>query len=84
MADLDSDVHGCLLNPCLIDTARQGDISIDYVDYFAGMGMTAVNYQLKPKAGGTWQLGSRFMNLGTFAGYDAAGNPTQDFQAWIR
>ena len=26
------------------------------------------------------QLGSRFMNLGTFSGYDAAGNPTQDFQ----
>lgn len=80
MADLDSDVHGAGLNPCFIDTARQGDISIDYVDYFAGIGMTAVNYQLKPKGQWNMQLGSRFMNLGTFSGYDAAGNPTQDFQ----
>ena len=67
MADLDSDVHGAGLNPCFIDTARQGDISIDYVDYFAGMGMTAVNYQLKPKGRWNMQLGSRFMNLGTFS-----------------
>ena len=33
MADLDSDVHGAGLNPCLIDTTRQGDVTIDYIDY---------------------------------------------------
>ena len=52
MADLDSDVHGAGLNPCLIDTARQGDISIDYADYF-GMGMTVVNHQLTK---GRWNM----------------------------
>lgn len=80
MADLSSDVHGAGLNPCFIDTTRQGDVTIDYVDYFAGMGMTAVNYQLRPKGPWRTQIGSRFMNLGTFSGYDAAGNATQDFQ----
>jgi hypothetical protein len=80
MADLNSDVHGAGLNPCLIDTARQGDVTIDYIDYFAGVGMTAVNYQLIPKGKWNRQIGSRFMNLGTFSGYDAAGNATADFQ----
>ncbi|MAI22885.1 MAG: hypothetical protein CL828_02415 [Crocinitomicaceae bacterium] len=80
MADLNSDLHGAGLNPCFIDTARQGDITIDYIDYFAGVGMTAVNYQLMPKGHWRKQIGSRFMNLGTFNGYDAAGNQAQNFQ----
>ncbi len=80
MADLHSDVHSAGLNPCFIDTARQGDITIDYTDYFAGVGMTAVNYQLTAKGHWKRQIGSRFMDLGTFSGYDAAGNPTQDFR----
>jgi len=80
MADLDNDAHGAGMNPCLIDTAKQGELTIDYVDYFAGMGLTAVNYQLRPRSGWNLQLGSRFMNLGTFSGYDTSGNPTQDFQ----
>lgn len=80
MADIEGDAHGAGLNPCFIDTARQGELTIDYVDYFAGMGLTAVNYQLRPRSGWNMQVGSRFMNLGTFSGFDAAGNPTQDFQ----
>ena len=80
MADLEDDAHGAGLNPCLMDTAKQGELTIDYVDYFAGMGLTAVNYQLRPRSGWNLQVGSRFMNLGTFSGYDAAGNPTSDFQ----
>lgn len=79
MADLDADVHGAGLNPCFMDSTRQGEITIDYVDYFAGMGLTAVNYQLRPRTHWNIQVGSRFMNLGTFSGLDAAGNPTQDF-----
>ncbi|MBN31276.1 MAG: hypothetical protein CL845_04685 [Crocinitomicaceae bacterium] len=79
MADLESDVHGSGLNPCFLDTSIQGDITIDYIDYFAGVGMTAVNYQLLPKGKWNLQVGARFMNLGTFSGYDAAGNTTQDF-----
>ena len=80
MADLHSDVHGAGLNPCFIDTARQGDVTIDYIDYFAGVGMTAVNYQLMRTGHWNRQIGSRFMNLGTFSGYDASGNATSDFQ----
>ena len=46
MADIDDDAHAAAANPCFLDTAKQGLITIDYVDYFAGMGVAQVNYQL--------------------------------------
>jgi len=80
MADIDNDAHAAAANPCLLDTANQGLVTIDYVDYFAGMGVAAVNYQLPAKNAWKRQVGTRFVNFGTFQGYDAAGYPTAEFR----
>ena len=79
LADLQDDVHGAAYNPNLIDSTKLGVVAFDYVDYFTGIGLASVNYQLKPKGAWRRQVGVRFMNLGEFAGFDAAGNATSNF-----
>ncbi len=79
LADLEGDVHGAAYNPNLIDSTKWGVIALDYVDYFAGMGLASVNYQIQPKGKWRRQVGVRFLSLGEFTGADASGNPAPNF-----
>lgn len=79
MADLELDTHAAAANPCFLDSAQQGLVTIDYVNYYAGIGIATTNYQLPKKQHWHRQVGARFMNLGTFQGFDASGGATSDF-----
>ena len=43
MADLQGDLHASAYNPNLLDSADAGMIALDYVNYFSGIGLIAVN-----------------------------------------
>ncbi|MFZ8835576.1 MAG: hypothetical protein ACO2XQ_00900 [Flavobacteriales bacterium] len=79
MADFEDDLHAAAYNPCLLDTNQKNFITLDYVDYFAGIGLATVNIQLTNGKKWKKQVGTRFLNLGQFDGFDGAGNPTGSF-----
>lgn len=80
MADLSPDPHGASNNVALLDSSMDRKLTIDFVDYFAGMSLTTVNYALKPGSRFNGQVGARFQSMGTFQEMDAAGNSLGTFK----
>ena len=80
IADLQADLHGASNNVALLDSTTERDLAIDFVDYFAGMSLTTVNYAFKPGGKINGQVGARFQSFGQFQEMDAAGNDLGTFK----
>ena len=80
LADLHPDLHSASNNVALLDSAMERRLAIDFVDYFAGISLTTVNYAFKPRSKFNGQIGARFQNFGKFQEMDAAGNNLGTFK----
>jgi len=69
-----------LQNPALSDSLESQQLSLSYLGYFAGVSQSNLSYvhEIKDKL---FNFGLSYLDYGDFQGFDAAGNPTQSFQA---
>jgi hypothetical protein len=80
IADLYPDLHASSNNAALLDSSMKGRLAIDFVDYFAGISLTTVNYAFHPRKRIQGQVGARFQNFGKFQEMDASGNSLGTFK----
>ncbi len=69
-----------LQNPALSDSIESQQLSLSYLGYFAGINQSNLSYvhEIKERL---FNFGISYLDYGDFQGFDAAGNPTQSFQA---
>ena len=79
IADLQADMHSASNNVALLDSATERNLAIDFVDYFAGISLTTVNYAFKPGGQINGQVGARFQSFGKFQEMDADGSDLGTF-----
>lgn len=77
----DADVTLTLDNPSLITPAVSNQLSVAFVNMFAGSNFGTAAYSRHFKNLGTFTFGLRFDNYGRFQGYDEAERPTGSFSA---
>ena len=77
----DSDINIVLDNPSLIDSRFDKVFSLNYVGMFQGTNFGSLAYGFNTKKVGTFLVGMRFLNYGSFEGYDEYENPTGRFSA---
>jgi hypothetical protein len=77
----DDDVNMALQNPGLINSAMHGNLSLTYVNYFAGVNFGNVAYAFNAGKKGTIVSSVHYVNYGTFDRVDQTGLITGNFTA---
>ena len=77
----DNDINIAFVNPSFISPALNNDLSLAYVNYFAGFNYGVVQYSRTFDKAGSFLLGIRYMNYGQFTYADNAGNRGGTFGA---
>jgi len=77
----DNDINIAFVNPSFISPAINNDLSLAYVNYFAGINYGMVQYSRTFNEAGSFLLGIRYMNYGKFDYADNAGNRGGTFGA---
>jgi hypothetical protein len=77
----DRDVNFFFSNPALNSDSLVGTASASYQFYVAGIGQASAAYSHRFKKWGTMTFGLQHLSYGTIKGYDATGQPTQDFKS---
>ncbi len=81
MAIDDNDINIAFANPSLINPEMNNDLSLSYVNYFAGFNYGLVQFSHTFDKAGSFLLGLQFMDYGKFDYADAAGNRGGTFGA---
>ena len=68
-------------NPALLCPEMTGEIALSYINYIASMNLGYASYTGSFLSHGAWQGAVRYVDYGTFAGYDAQGVYMGDFSA---
>ncbi len=77
----DNNINIAFVNPSFISPAINNDLSLTYVNYFAGINYGMVQYSRTFNKVGSFLLGIRYMNYGKFDYADDAGNRGGTFGA---
>ena len=77
----DNDINIAFVNPSLITPKMNNDLSLAYVNYFAGFNYGMVQFSHTFNKAGSFLLGIQFMDYGKFDYADAAGNRGGTFGA---
>lgn len=77
----DNDIQLTAFNPALINQATHNQFSLSYVDYYADLGFSNVQYGRNFGNLGNFVGGLHYYNYGTFDYADEAGNRTNTFTA---
>jgi len=77
----DNDINIAFVNPSLITPEMNNDISLAYVNYFAGLNYGLVQFSHTFNKVGSFLFGIQFMNYGKFDYADASGNRGGTFGA---
>ncbi len=77
----DNDINIAFANPSLINPEMNNDLSLAYVNYFAGFNYGLVQFSHTFDKAGSFLVGIQFMNYGKFDYADAAGNRGGTFGA---
>lgn len=75
------DINLMTQNPATLSDSLRNYLSINYLPYLADIKATMVNYAFNAGKTGTWGVGMRYFDYGTFSGADLAGNSTGDFKS---
>lgn len=68
-------------NPSLLCPEMSGQMQLSYMNYVSDINMGYASYTGLFRTEGAWQIGARFLNYGTFEGYDENGISTGTFGA---
>ncbi len=77
----DNDIQLTTFNPALINPAISSQLSLAYVDYYADLGFSSVQYGRTIGEAGTFVAGLQYFNYGKFDYADEAGNRDNTFGA---
>ena len=77
----DNDINIAFVNPSLINPEMNNDLSLAYVNYFAGFNYGLVQFSHTFNQAGSFLLGIQFMDYGKFDYADASGNRGGTFGA---
>ena len=81
VAVYDNDPTLSLGNPSLLNSEMNGMVTFSYLNYFADINHGYVSYVKDYKKAGTFSLGIRYLNYGTFLETDEGGNELGNFTA---
>ena len=76
-----SDPALAFYNPALLDSAANNFLSLNYVNYFAGINFGYAAYSRSYRDIGSFAAGIHYVNYGRFTGADESGLLTSDFTA---
>lgn len=77
----DNDINIAFVNPSLINPKMNNDLSLAYVNYFAGFNYGLVQFSHTFDKAGSFLVGIQFMDYGKFDYADASGNRGGTFGA---
>ena len=77
----DNDINIAFANPSLITPEMNNDLSLAYVNYFAGLNYGLVQFSHTFEKAGSFLFGIQFMSYGKFDYADASGNRGGTFGA---
>ena len=76
-----SDLDLAEQNPALIGPENGKQIKLGYMHYFGNANFAGVRYGMDAGIHGAWALGVRYLNYGSFDGYESDGSFTGSFSA---
>ncbi|WP_051203507.1 type IX secretion system protein PorQ [Hugenholtzia roseola] len=77
----DSEVGVLLHNPALLSKEVANQFALNYYGFQGGINQTTLVYAHNSNKIGLWGVSLQYLNYGKIAGFDALGNPTNDFSA---
>ncbi|HVA99230.1 MAG TPA: type IX secretion system protein PorQ, partial [Bacteroidia bacterium] len=81
MSVKDNDINASFQNPSLLNPSMDNSLSLSFINYFAGINYGNAAYAKDYKGIGTFSLGMKFINYGTFTQADETGQITGTFKA---
>lgn len=81
VSTLHSDLDLASSNPALIGPENDRELKIGYMHYYGSSNFGSVRYGMAAGNRGAWAIGLRYLNYGTFQGYDYEGISTGTFTA---
>lgn len=77
----DGDIQLTAFNPALINSSMNNQLSLSYVDYYADLGFSSLQYGRTFDKVGSFVAGLQYFNYGKFEYADEAGNRDNTFGA---
>jgi hypothetical protein len=77
----DDDINLVFHNPALLSPGMHGNLSLNYVDYFAGVNYGYASYAHSAEGIGNFAAGMHYVNYGTFDRTDELGESQGTFRA---
>lgn len=76
-----NDPSSAMLNPALAGSGSHGSLSLNYLNYFAGINYGSMMYSYHSDSSGIFSAGINYLNYGRFDRADEAGNINGYFNA---
>lgn len=81
VSSLHTDIDLAAQNPALIGPENDKELQLGYMHYYGSSNFAGVRYGMAAGERGAWAAGIRYLNYGTFQGYEADGISTGTFTA---
>ena len=78
---MDDDINMVFHNPALLSPGMHNNLSLNYVNYFAGVNYGYASYAYSAEGIGNFAAGMHYVNYGTFDRTDELGNSQGTFKA---
>lgn len=81
ISTLHSDIDLASQNPALIGPENDKELKLGYMHYYGGSNFASARFGMAAGERGAWAAGIRYLNYGTFQGYESDGTSTGTFSA---
>lgn len=81
MSIIDDDITLCDQNPALLGPEIDMQLGVNYMHYLGSSNFAGARFGMAAGERGAWAGGIRYLNYGSFAGYDPDGSSTGSFSA---
>lgn len=81
VSTIHSDIDLAAQNPALIGPENDKELKLGYMHYYGSSNFASLRYGQAVKERGAWAAGIRYLNYGTFQGYESNGVSTGTFTA---
>lgn len=79
VSTLHTDIDLAAQNPALIGPENDKELKLGYMHYYGSSNFASVRYGMSAGEKGAWAAGVRYLNYGTFQGYETSGISTGSF-----
>lgn len=79
VSTIHSDIDLASENPALIGPENDKELKVGYMHYYGSSNFGSVRFGMAAGEHGAWAAGIRYLNYGTFGGYDEGGTYTGTF-----